>query len=94
MEEKMASADSYNSPGWRRMQENAAKTTRRVPVIIDARAVPDFAPGDRVFHQKFGYGEVVELDDDKVSVEFTTGVKKVVASYLEKADKGDSDIPF
>ncbi len=94
METRMSNADSYNSPGWRRMQENAAKTTKRAPVVIDAKALPDFKPGDRVFHQKFGYGEVAEIEDDKVSVEFPSGSKRVVASYLEKADKGDSDVPF
>ena len=94
METRMADADSYNSPGWRRMQENAARTAKRVPVVIDAKAVPDFDTGDRVFHQKFGYGEVIAMDDDKVSVEFSTGPKKVVATYLEKAQKSDDDVPF
>ena len=97
METRMSNADSYNSPGWRRMQENAAKTVKRAPVVIDAKALPDFEPGDRVFHQKFGYGEVIDIEDDKVSVEFPTGSKRVVASYLEKADKADkggSDVPF
>ncbi len=94
MEERVSSADSYNSPGWKRMQDNAARTARRNPVVIDAKAVPDFEPGQRVFHQKFGYGEVLQIDDDKVAVEFSTGMKKVVASYLEKADKGDADVPF
>ena len=27
-------------------------------LVIDATAVSAFGPGDRVFHQKFGYGEV------------------------------------
>ncbi len=94
METRMSNADSYNSPGWRRMQENAAATARRDPVVIDAKALPDFEPGDRVFHQKFGYGEVVDIEDDKVSVEFPTGSKRVVASYLEKTDAGDADVPF
>ncbi len=94
MEERVSSANSYNSPGWQRMQQNAARTAKRVPTIIDARAIPDFEPGDRVFHQKFGYGEVVALDDDKAMVEFATGTKKVVATYLEKAGADGADTPF
>ncbi len=94
METRVSTADSYNSPGWRRMQENAARTAKRIPTVIDAKAIPDFAPGDRVFHQKFGYGEVMQIDDDKVSVEFATGLKRVVATYLEKAKEGNEDVPF
>ncbi len=94
METRVSSADSYNSPGWKRMQENAARTAKRIPTVIDAKAIPDFEIGDRVFHQKFGYGEVMEIDEDKVSVEFSTGSKRVVATYLEKTNKADDGIPF
>ncbi len=99
LETRVANADAYNSPGWRRMQANAAKTTRRTPVVIDAKALPDFDVGDRVFHEKFGYGHVEEIEDDKVSVAFNTGTKRVVASYLSKADAKDDagdngEIPF
>jgi DNA helicase-2/ATP-dependent DNA helicase PcrA len=97
LEKRAGEANVYNSPGWKRMQANAAKTARRDPVIIDAKALPDFTIGDRVFHQKFGYGAVEMIDDDKLSVAFEkAGTKKVVASYVTKADKaGTSDeVPF
>lgn len=41
--------------------------------------------GDRVFHQKFGYGDVIDTQGDQVAVEFDmTEPKRVYASYLEK----------
>lgn len=44
-----------------------------------------FNIGDRVFHQKFGYGDVIDTQGDQVAVEFDmTEPKRVHASYLEK----------
>ena len=98
IEKRAGEANVYNSPGWKRMQANAARTARRDPVIIDAKAIPDFSIGERVFHQKFGYGAVEEINDDKLSVAFEkAGTKKVVASYVEKVEKKsglDDEVPF
>jgi DNA helicase-2/ATP-dependent DNA helicase PcrA len=41
--------------------------------------------GDRVFHEKFGYGTVRSVEAGKLEVEFTTGRKKVVDSFVRKA---------
>ena len=47
--------------------------------------------GERVFHQKFGYGEVVGIEGDKLEISFDkAGVKKVVSRYLSASD----DVPF
>jgi DNA helicase-2/ATP-dependent DNA helicase PcrA len=41
--------------------------------------------GERVFHQKFGYGKVREVDGDKLTVAFEkAGDKRVVASFVER----------
>jgi DNA helicase II / ATP-dependent DNA helicase PcrA len=43
-----------------------------------------FALGQRVFHQKFGYGRISEVEGNKLTVEFEkAGQKKVVASFVE-----------
>lgn len=40
--------------------------------------------GQRVFHQKFGYGRICELDGDKLEIDFEkAGIKKVMASFVE-----------
>jgi DNA helicase-2/ATP-dependent DNA helicase PcrA len=41
--------------------------------------------GARVFHQKFGYGTVRGVDDDKLDVEFATGTKRILDRFVEKA---------
>ena len=60
-------------------------------MVIDAEAVSAYGLGDRVFHQKFGYGAVIEIEGDKLTVAFEkAGTKKVVASYVSPPDA----IPF
>ena len=40
---------------------------------------------DRVFHQKFGYGHVVKIDGNKLTIAFEkAGEKKVVDSFVER----------
>jgi DNA helicase-2/ATP-dependent DNA helicase PcrA len=47
-----------------------------------------FKEGDRVFHQKFGYGYVLCVQGDKVDVDFQhAGTKRVINTFLEKAQK-------
>ncbi len=72
---------------------SAPAAPRRPVRVIEARAelVPPrppstagFAPGDRVFHEKFGYGIVRGADAGKLDVEFPTGRKKVMDSFLRR----------
>jgi len=95
LENRAEKADVYNSPGWKRMQSRTQRP-RATPaaarnMISDAEIVSNFGLGDRVFHQKFGYGAVVEVDGDKLSVAFEkAGEKKVVASFVT----GAGEVPF
>ena len=46
----------------------------------------EFSLDDRVFHQKFGYGHVVKIDGNKLTIAFEkAGEKKVVDSFVERA---------
>jgi len=96
VEAKASSADGYNSPGWKRMQARAAERPVSQPresrsQVIDLQAVSAFSTGDRVFHQKFGYGAVAAIEGDKLDIEFEkAGLKKVVAKFVTNSD----DIPF
>ncbi len=39
----------------------------------------------RVFHQKFGYGQVAHVDGNKLTVDFEkAGQKKVVDTFVER----------
>ncbi|MCR9128671.1 MAG: UvrD-helicase domain-containing protein [Alphaproteobacteria bacterium] len=90
---------SYESPGWKRFQASKAAGRRADPGVIDGKAQliesgdassvggqSKWKPGDRVFHQKFGYGVVKVTDGAKLTVAFDkAGVKKVVASFVGEA---------
>jgi len=57
--------------------------------------VSTFSQGDRVFHQKFGYGYVMGIEGDKLDIEFEkAGAKKVVAKFVTAADRAGDDVPF
>ncbi len=52
---------------------------------IDRSGQGSFAPGDRVFHRKFGMGDVGAVDGDKLEIDFdNAGRKKVVASFVSR----------
>ncbi|MEC9199617.1 MAG: UvrD-helicase domain-containing protein [Pseudomonadota bacterium] len=91
-----ASANVYNSPGWRRLQERGSQRPTSQPresraPTIDVQAISSHTIGDRVFHQKFGYGLVVAIEGDKLEIDFEkAGTKKVVARFVTTPD----DIPF
>ncbi|WP_109313116.1 ATP-dependent helicase [Ruegeria sp. AU67] len=96
IETRAAEANVYNSPGWRRLQARQGQYGTSQPresrnTVIDATAVASFTLGERVFHQKFGYGAVIGIEGDKVEVDFEkAGLKKVVSRFLSAKD----DVPF
>jgi DNA helicase-2/ATP-dependent DNA helicase PcrA len=54
-------------------------------VAKSAGTVSAFAVGDRVFHQKFGNGNVVHVEGNKLTIAFDrAGEKKVVDSFVER----------
>jgi DNA helicase-2/ATP-dependent DNA helicase PcrA len=67
--------------------------TRRAPLTIEGELIAkstgttsEFALDQRVFHQKFGYGHVVKIDGNKLTIAFDkAGEKKVVDSFVERA---------
>jgi len=66
---------------------------RRGPMTIEGELVAkstgttsEFSIGDRVFHQKFGYGRVAKIDGNKLTIAFDkAGEKKVVDSFVQRA---------
>ena len=64
------------------------------PPTIDARAFPvqtsdpsatHFARGERVFHQKFGYGRVAGVEGNKLTVDFDkAGSKRVIDTFVTR----------
>jgi len=96
IESRAARADVYASPGWQRMQARGFQPRQPAPrgIVIDAEALPAHDMGDRVFHQKFGYGTVTGHEAGKLTVAFDkAGVKHVLAGFVVAADQAD-DVPF
>ncbi|MGR3490264.1 ATP-dependent helicase [Pseudooceanicola nanhaiensis] len=96
LHDKASRADVYNSPGWKRMQERQTHRPMAQPQevrnqVIDASAISAYTVGERVFHQKFGYGCITAIEGDKLDIAFEkAGPKKVVAKFIMSAD----DVPF
>ncbi|MEP6785056.1 MAG: hypothetical protein ABI898_04860 [Sphingomonadales bacterium] len=43
----------------------------------------DLSVGQRVFHQKFGYGLIAEIEGNKLEIDFeTAGRKRVLDSFV------------
>src|SRR3954468_16197454 len=65
---------------------------KRGPMTIEGELIAkstgttsEFKLEDRVFHQKFGYGQVVKVDGNKLTIAFEkAGEKKVVDSFVER----------
>ena len=75
-------------PGWERMAYNGAGTKEATHSIGSDKIIGQqqevlFAIGDRVFHMKFGMGDVLGVEGDKLEIQFDkAGRKKVIASFV------------
>ncbi|WP_426050420.1 UvrD-helicase domain-containing protein [Brevundimonas sp. SL161] len=90
----------YTSPGWQRAQAVTASRAPgarparntviegegRPVATADPKSGSGFTKGQRVFHQKFGYGSVRIVEGNKLTVEFEkAGEKKVIDTFVERA---------
>ena len=88
------SRTTTRGPGWQRALSTGYNTTiTRVSepggsaASFAAKPRTDIATGARVFHDKFGYGEVVGQEGNKLEIEFEqAGRKRVIDSFVKPAD--------
>src|ERR1700733_10124016 len=81
------------SPFSSRSDSSGFSRNKRAPMTIEGELVAkstgttsEFSLSDRVFHQKFGYGQVVKIDGNKLTIAFDkAGEKKVVDSFVQRA---------
>ena len=77
-------------PGWQRAAGSPYTTTpsrvvesRASAVSLGNKGRDDLTVGQRVFHQKFGYGAIAEIEGNKLEIEFeTAGRKRVMDSFV------------
>ncbi len=87
---------SARGPGWQRAlatgydpKAKRVKESTRSAASFAAKARTDIGIGDRVFHDKFGYGEVMDQEGNKLVIEFDkAGEKRVIDSFVSLADQG------
>src|SRR5262245_19476468 len=71
---------------------SAKREAKRKPLVIEGElvakstgTVSSFTVGERVFHQKFGNGNVVAVDGNKLTIAFDkAGEKRVVDSFVKR----------
>ena len=79
-------------PGWQRAASQGSGFTPTPSRVVEARASAislgnkgrgDLSTGQRVFHQKFGYGTIETIEGNKLEVLFeTAGQKRVLDSFV------------
>jgi DNA helicase-2/ATP-dependent DNA helicase PcrA len=85
----------YQTPGWQRARAQQSTRKGGGPLTIEgelvARSVDlgsdrsHYGKGDRVFHLKFGYGDIAEIEGNKLTIDFEkAGRKKVLESFITK----------
>jgi len=70
--------------------QRAKETPRRVPLTIEGElvakstgTVSPFSLGDRVFHQKFGNGNISAIEGNKLTIDFDkAGQKRVLDGFV------------
>ncbi|MGV1683166.1 ATP-dependent helicase [Sphingopyxis sp. NJF-3] len=80
-------------PAWQRAVAGSSTIIRapapseKAPAAsVGAKPRADLAIGMRVFHEKFGYGEIIDIDGNKLEVEFEqAGSKRVLDGFVRLA---------
>ncbi|WP_447930905.1 ATP-dependent helicase [Sphingopyxis fribergensis] len=91
--ERQPARTMTRGPAWQRAAAQSSTITRapapseRGPAAsVGAKARSDLAIGMRVFHEKFGYGDIADIDGNKLEVEFEqAGSKRVLDSFVKLA---------
>ena len=83
---------SGRGPGWQRAASTGSSFSTAPQRIVEARGPAislgnkgrdDLALGQRVFHTKFGYGIIAEIEGNKLEIDFeSAGRKRVLDSFV------------
>ena len=82
----------YDNPGWQRARASNRRTPSKAPMIegrgatlsVSAPGSSKFKKGQRVFHDKFGYGIISMIEGQKLTVDFDhSGPKKVIDTFVQ-----------
>jgi DNA helicase-2/ATP-dependent DNA helicase PcrA len=88
LRETATAASGDSDWGWSPGQRLSRKRSPLIEGEITARDAEEvnYELGQRIFHQKFGYGVIAAIDGNKLDIEFEkAGRKKVLASFVASA---------
>ncbi|HET6536798.1 MAG TPA: UvrD-helicase domain-containing protein [Sphingopyxis sp.] len=85
------SRTATRGPAWQRAVAQSSSHTRSTapserskPAAIGAKPRSDLAIGQRVFHEKFGYGKITDIEGNKLEVDFEhAGSKRLLDSFVK-----------
>jgi len=73
-------SEQSSTPSYHRAKTITVPKARKKPKVIE---VSHFAIGERVFHEKFGYGTIEDVEGNKLLIAFEkAGTKRVVDSFV------------
>ena len=86
--DEFSQLDEHNSdqmtPGRKRLLSNYEREEINWDFNQDYEASEFIQKGTRVFHQKFGYGKIIYIDEDKADVVFDkSSQKQIFLKYLK-----------
>lgn len=85
---KKSGSNDKNNP--RKKRARSEPKTIEGELVAQSTQQSDYQAGERVFHQKFGYGAIVAVEGNKLTIEFEkAGQKKVVDSFISRPDEAD-----
>ena len=84
---------SQRGPGWQRAlstgyesKQVRVRENKRSAASFAAKPRSDITIGQRVFHEKFGYGTVIDQEGNKLEINFEkSGTKRVIDSFVSAA---------
>ena len=89
-----ATRAGQRGPGWQRAATSGGFNTTpqriaetgRSAVSLGNKGRGDLSVGQRIFHQKFGYGDIAEIEGNKLEIDFEqAGRKRVMDSFVSVA---------
>ena len=86
--------NTYTTPGWQRARERSeqGQTLRSSPTLIEGELVATadpsterFTEGEIIHHDKFGDGVIVQVEGNKLTIDFEdAGRKRVLDSFVTR----------
>ena len=75
--------NGFGAPPWKDNRPHMATAPKPSPRVT--ASVAGFKTGERIFHQKFGYGKITAVEGNKLEIAFDkAGSKKVLDNFVER----------